>query len=93
MGKAMNTIRVGAKLLGTASVQMMIGGVVAAVVPPQVSALYRGACFVGSCIASLAVNKPISDAVDEVIDNVQDQIEETKRSIEILREKELEVKE
>ncbi len=88
MGKTMNMLRGGAKLLGTASVQMMIGGIATAVIPPQVSVIYKGACLVGSCLAAMAVNKPVANAVDETFDNIEAQIEETKRSIEILKEKE-----
>lgn len=91
MSKTMDTIRVGAKFLGTASVQMMIGGIVTAVIPPQVSMVYKGACLVGSCLASMAVNKPVSEAVDETFDNIEAQIEETKQSIKILKQKESEV--
>ena len=91
MGKKMEMARTGAKLLGTASVQMMLGGIVTAVIPPQVSIVYRGACFVGSCLAAMAVNKPVSEAVDETFDSIEAQIKETKQSIEILKQKESEV--
>lgn len=91
MGKKMEMARTGAKLLGTASVQMMLGGIVTAVIPPQVSIVYKGACFVGSCLAMMAVNKPVSEAIDETFDNIEAQVEETKKSIEILKQKEPEV--
>ena len=84
----MEKLRAGGKLLGTASVQMMIGGVVQAVVPPQVSVIYKAAITVGSCLAAMAVSKSVDGAVDETFDNLQAVAEQTKHYIEVLREKE-----
>ena len=39
----------------------------------------------------MAANKPVSEAIDETFDNIEAQIEETKKSIEILKQKEPEV--
>ena len=86
MGKKMEMARTGAKLLGTASVQMMLGGIVTAVIPPQVSIVYKGACFVGGCLAMMVANKPVSDAIDETFNSLEAQIEEAKKSIEFLKQ-------
>lgn len=79
------------KLAGTASTQMMIGGIVAAVVPANVSIVYKVAAYVGSCVVAMCIDKPVSDVVDTQFDQIQAVVDQTKEYIDILKKDENDV--
>lgn len=79
----------GLKLLGTASVQMMIGGVVAAVMPPQVSAIFKTAAYIGSCVAAMCVSDPIDRVVDKQFETMESVIGQVKTYAEIIKQSEV----
>ncbi len=84
LGKAKSAV----KLLGSASVEMMIGGIVTAVIPANVSVVYKAAVYVGSCVAAMCVSDPIDRVVDRQFDDIQAVIEETKNCVATLKQQE-----
>lgn len=86
MGKKMNMAKSCVKLLGSASVQMMIGGLVKAVIPPEVSIIYKAGAYVGSCVVALCASDPIDRAVDKQFVTIEALVEETRKNIDILKQ-------
>ena len=89
MSKFLNATKSGAKMLGTASVQMLLGGLVAAVIPPNVSVAYKAAAAIGGCVVAMCANDPIDRAVEKQFADIEAAVEETKRNIEILKQTEI----
>lgn len=72
------TIREGVKFSTSGAVQMMIGGIMAAVMPPQVSLLYKAATCVGSLMVAWYAGEKMDSFVDEKLDDVELVIDEVK---------------
>lgn len=87
----MKIIRAGTKMVASDSVRIMIGGVVAAVMPKQISIVYKAVTAVGSCIIAGFVGEKIEDYVDRKIDEYVEVVEEVKdeiqKNVDILKEK------
>ena len=86
----MKIFRAGTKLVASDSVKVMIGGIVAAVMPPNVSIVYKAVTAIGSLIVAGFVGEKIEDYVDrkiddcvEVVDVIKDEIQ---KNIDILKE-------
>ena len=84
----MERCKEGSKLLGTASVQMMIGGLVKAIVPPHVSVVYKAAVYVGSCVAAMCIADPVDRVVEQKFEAIQALSDQTKAYIDALKEEE-----
>lgn len=83
-------LRASAKLAAGASVEIMIGGVMAAVVPGNVGPLFKAVAGLGTVlVAAFASDKMetyVDSKCDEVRDMVQETVDEAKRNIDILRQ-------
>lgn len=86
--KILDGCRVGAQLLGTATVQMVVGGVITAIMPPEVSVVYKTAVKVGSYLAAIAVTKAVDSAVSETFDDIEAVVDEVNKYVDILQQKE-----
>lgn len=86
--KILDGCRVGAQLLGTATVQMVVGGVITAIMPPEVSVVYKTAVKVGSYLAAIAVTKAVDSAVNETFDDIEVVVDEVNKYVDILQQKE-----
>lgn len=71
-------IRDGVKLATSGSVQMMIGGIVAAVVPKNVSILYKVVAYVGSTVVAAFAGEKLDEYIDSKIDEVEETMGEVK---------------
>ena len=85
MSKIESAVRSGAKLITSGSVQMLIGGVVAAVIPKQVSIIYKAATWIGSTVIAAYAGSKMDAFVDEKIDEAKDVIDEVKENIETIK--------
>lgn len=85
--KILDGCRVGAQLLGTATVQMVVGGVITAIMPPEVSVVYKTAVKVGSYLAAIAVTKAVDSAVNETFDDIEAVVDEVNKYVDILQQK------
>ena len=79
-----------AKVLSTGSVQVMLGGVASAVMPPQIGLLFKGIVYVGGAVLALSLAKPVENLVDETFDEIESEIKEAKSYVEVLKSKEFE---
>lgn len=86
--KVLDTCKIGAQLLGTATVKMVVGGVITAIMPPEVSVVYKTAVKVGSWIAAGVVSKAVDNAVNETFDNVEAVVNEINNYVDVLKQKE-----
>ena len=86
--KILDGCRVGAQLLGTATVQMVVGGVITAIMPPEVSVVYKTAVKVRSYLAAIAVTKAVDSAVSETFDDIEAVVDEVNKYVDILQQKE-----
>lgn len=89
MANMMEKGKEGLKMLGTASVQMMIGGLVAAIVPPHVSMVYKAAAYVGSCVVAMCISDPVDKVVDKQVETIQAVVDQTKQYVDILQQQEV----
>ena len=85
MNNKIETAKSIAKLTGQVSVQMMLGGLSAAVMPPTIGIPFKIIYFVGSCIVASCAKNPVDKAVEEGFDSAIEVYETTKKNIEILR--------
>lgn len=85
--KVKETIRDAVKLVTTGSVQMMIGGIVAAVMPPQVSVLYKVGAYIGGLVLAGYAGEKLDPYVDKKLDEVEEIIDDAKRVISEKNEK------
>lgn len=85
MSKKLDTAKSIAKLAGQVSVQMMLGGLSAAVMPPTIGIPFKIIYFAGSCIVASCAKNPVDKAVEEGFDSIIEAYETTKKNIEILR--------
>lgn len=83
----MEKARKGVKLVGAGSVQMMLGGITAAVIPANVSLMYKAAMFVGSCVLSMCVSEPVSKTVDKQFNELQEATDQMKDYIRVMKSK------
>lgn len=82
-----------AKILGEGSVQIMMGGVVAAVLPSGVGVACKAIAYVGACIVAACLTDPIDSMIDKKFDATSDAIRQIKKDIEILKStEEIEIK-
>ena len=65
-------IREGVKLVTTGSVRIMLGGLVAAVIPPQVNVIYKAAAWIGGVVISTFVGDKLDQYIDEQIDQAKE---------------------
>lgn len=75
-----------AKLVTSGSVQMILGGVVAAVVPKNVSVLYKAACWIGTTAIAAFAGEKMDDFVDEKVDDVKECVEIVKECVDDIKE-------
>ena len=87
----MKTLRAGTKIVAADSVRIMIGGIVAAVMPPQISIVYKTVTAIGSCFIAGFVGEKIENYVDRKIDEYVEVVEEVKdeiqKNVDTLKEK------
>lgn len=74
--KSEGIIRGGLKLAASGSVQMMLGGIVAAVIPHQVSIAYKAAAYIGGLVVSAFVGDRLDKFVDEKVDEAKECVNE-----------------
>lgn len=86
--KVLDKCKVGAQILGTATVQMVIGGVITAIMPPEVSVVYKTAVKVGSYLAAMAVTKAVDNAVGETFEQIEGVVDEVQKYVDVLQQKE-----
>lgn len=79
-------IRDGVKLATSGSVQMMIGGIVAAVVPKNISIIYKVAAYVGSTVVAAFTGEKLDEYIDGKIDEVKETVDTVKDIIEKAKE-------
>lgn len=79
-------IRDGVKLATSGSVQMMIGGIVAAVVPKNISIIYKVAAYVGSTVVAAFAGEKLDEYIDSKIDEVKETVDTVKDIIEKTKE-------
>lgn len=72
------TIRDGVKLSTSGAVQLMIGGAIAAVMPPQVSLIYKAATWIGGVMISWYAGEKMDNFIDEKLNDVELVIDEVK---------------
>ena len=72
------TIREGVKLSTSGAVQIMIGGIVAAVIPPQVSVIYKIAAYIGGLMVTWYAGEKMDEFVDKKLDETEEVIDEVK---------------
>lgn len=75
------TVRNGVKLLTGGSVQMMLGGVISAIMPPQISIPYKVATYIGSFVVSMYATEKLDEFVDKKIDEVEETVETVKAMV------------
>lgn len=80
-----NDFREGVKLLSAGSVQMMIGGIVAAVMPKNVSIIYKTAAYIGSVVVSGFAGSKVDVYIDEKLDKLSESIETIGECRELLK--------
>ena len=68
-------IRDGVKLVTSGSVQMMLGGIVAAVVPANVGIPYKEASYIGSMIMAAYAGEKMNDFIDEKLDGAAEMLD------------------
>lgn len=86
---AVEKVKGAINLVAQASVQMALGGLAAAVIPGNICVVYKVAYYIGAAALASCVSKPVKEAVDEQFEQAKDVIEETKRNIATLAEKEV----
>lgn len=60
------------KLATSGSVQIMLGGLVAAVIPKQISIVYKIATWIGSTVVASFVGDKLDEYVDEKLNDVEE---------------------
>ena len=83
--KIRNVARTVTKLAASTSVQMMIGGVAMAVVPPHISIIYKIAAGVGSFVVAACASEHTDKMVDKHFDELDDIVDVTKFFVDILK--------
>lgn len=78
MFKIGNTVREGVKLSTSGAVQMMLGGIVAAVIPPQISIAYKVAACIGGFMVTWWAGEKMDDFVDEKLNEVEELVDTVK---------------
>ena len=73
-----DTIRSVVKASTSGSISMVIGGIVVAVIPPQVSILYKAAAFVGGTMVAWFTGDKLEGFVDEKMDDIYDVVDSVK---------------
>lgn len=84
------TVRDGVKLATSGSVQMMLGGIIAAVIPPQVSVAYKAAAYLGSLMVAWYAGEKMDTFVDEKLDEVEETVDTVKAMVAEAKEKNIE---
>lgn len=87
------------KFVGSGSIQMVLGGIVAAVVPKNVSIVYKTVSYIGTTIAAVFIGDQMNsfidekiDAVEEILNQTSDIIAQSKTEIEYVSKKMKELK-
>lgn len=75
------TVRDGVKLATSGSVQMMLGGIVAAVIPPQVSVVYKAAAYIGGTMVAWFAGEKMDEFVDRKLDEVGEAVDTVKAMV------------
>lgn len=88
--KVVKGVKSAIKLVTQAAAQMALGGLSAAVIPANICMVYKVAYFVGTAVLSGCVVKPVSHYLDEQFEEADKLIDETKKNLAILAEKEIE---
>lgn len=84
----LETVKSIAKVCGQIATQMACGGVLAAVLPPNISVPFKVVYFIGGGLVAMATKNPVDKAIEVSIDDIETCIKETKQNIKILMEKE-----
>ena len=88
MKKGLEFCKFGGQILATCTLQMVAGGVITAIMPPNVSVAYKAAVKVGSYliagVATYAIDRSVAETFDQ-IDEIIETIDECKK---VLRQKE-----
>lgn len=71
---------------GSSSVFMLVGGIVTAVMPPQVGLLYKGAAYIGGLVLSMVAADPIGDVIDRKFEEGKILIDQAKECVNTLKE-------
>ena len=72
------TIGQAVKLSTSAAIDITLGGLVKAVMPPKISIIYKAASYVGSAMLAWYVNDKMNDFVDEKMKNIEECINDLK---------------
>lgn len=88
--KISEAVRTGVKLATSGSVQMMLGGVVAALMPPTVSIPYKIATWIGSMVLGMYAGDKLDEYVDQKLDETESALTEVSEVIETAKEKSME---
>lgn len=86
--KKLEICRFGAQILGTCTVQMVVGGVITAIMPPEVSVVYKAATKVGAYIAAGVITKALDDSVNKTFDDIDEIVETINACRKVLQQKE-----
>lgn len=86
MNKIESAARFGAKLVASGSVQTIIGGAVAAVMPPQFGLVCKVVTWVGSTVVAAYIGSKMDAFVDEKVDEAKLVMEEIKDNINTIKD-------
>lgn len=71
-------IREGIKFSTSGAIQMMLGGIVTMVMPPQVSIPYKIATSIGSVMIAWFAGEKMDDFVEKKLDDIEEAIDTVK---------------
>lgn len=86
MNKNEKIVREVSKLVTSGSIQMVLGGVVAAVIPKNVCFVYKAACWIGTTAIAAFAGEKMDDFVDSKVDEAKECIEIVKDCINDIKE-------
>ena len=88
MKKGLELCKFGGQILATCTLQMVAGGVITAIMPPNVSVAYKAAVKVGSYLIAGVATHAIDRSVAETFDQIDEIIETIDECKKVLQKKE-----
>ena len=86
MFKVNDGIRSVAKLVSSGSVQVVFGGVVAAVMPANMGLVFKAATYIGGMVVASRAGEVLDKHVDHICDQIEEIVNDAELEIKITKD-------